>query len=181
MYFPKKGSSNTAATVEAALRVAGERGIRHIVVASVSGKTAFRLAGGDGVQVTCVTLAYGFSENGKNTMAEETRQKLRDKGVTVVTASHALSGVERGVSKQGGGMYPAEIMSETLRMFGHGVKVCVEVAIMALDAGAIPHGENVIAVAGSGSGADTAVFLSPAHANKVFQTRIHEIICKPYL
>ena len=78
-------------------------------------------------------------------------------------------------------MYPAEIMSGTLRMFGQGIKVCVEISIMALDAGAIPHGENVIAVTGTGRGADTAAILTPAHAAKVFKTKIHEIICKPYL
>ena len=181
MYFTQKGPVNTAATVGAALRVARERGIRHLVVASASGETALLLAGQDGVTVTCVTHAYGFSEDGKNEMPDDTRRILRDKGVAMVTATHALSGVERGVSKQAGGMYPAEIMSGTLRMFGQGVKVCVEVAIMALDAGAIPHGENVIAIGGSGTGADAAVILSPAHASKVFQTVIHEIICKPYL
>lgn len=52
---------------------------------------------------------------------------------------------------------------------------------MALDAGAIPHGENVIAVTGTDKGADTAATLTPAHAAKVFKTKIHEIICKPYL
>lgn len=181
MYFKDKGPANTAATVEAALNAARERGIRHLVVASASGETALLLAGREGVNVTCVTHAYGFSEDGKNEMSDDTRRALKDKGVTVVTATHALSGVERGVSSQAGGMYPAEIMSAALRMFGQGVKVCVEVAVMALDAGAIPHGENVIAIGGSGTGADAAVILSPAHAKKVFQTRIHEIICKPYL
>ena len=181
MYFPKRGPANTAATVAAVLRAAEEHGIRHVVVASSSGETARAFLGMEGIRVTCVTHAYGTSEDGKNDMAEATRQELKNKGVTVVTASHVLSGVERGVSSRGGGMYPAEIMSYTLRMLGEGLKVCVEVAVMALDAGAIPHGENIIAVGGTGKGADTAVILSPAHAAKVFQTKIHKIICKPYL
>lgn len=181
MYFPKKGMANTAATIEAALKTARERGIRHIVVASNSGETAKLLLGAKDLRVTCVTHAYGIPEDGKNDMPEATRQDLKNGGITVVTASHALSGVERGISKHSGGMYPAEIMSNTLRMLGEGVKVCVEISIMALDAGAIPHGENVIAIGGTGRGADTAAILSPAHAAKVFQTKIHEIICKPYL
>lgn len=67
-------------------------------------------------------------------------------------------------------MYPAGIMSETLRMFGHGLKVCVEASIMALDAGAIPFGEPIIAVGGTAEGVDAAAILTPAHASKVFQT-----------
>ncbi len=187
MYFSKKGPSNTVATLEAALRVAGERGISRLVVASGSGKTALSLAdklpcgGRVDIRLTCVTSAYGFHEDGKNPMPDEARKELRDRGVTLVTAAHVLSGVERGLSSRAGGMYPAEIISHTLRMFGQGVKVCVEIAVMALDAGAIPHGEEIIAVAGTGGGADTAVILSPAHAGKILQTRIHEIICKPHL
>lgn len=45
-----------------------------------------------------------------------------------------------------------EIIANTLRMFGQGVKVCVEVATMALDAGLIPYGEDVIAAGVSGVG-----------------------------
>jgi hypothetical protein len=32
---------------------------------------------------------------------------------------------------------------------------------------------------GTGKGADTAVVMSPAHASAIFETRIHEILCKP--
>jgi hypothetical protein len=64
-------------------------------------------------------------------------------------------------------------------MLGQGVKVCVEISISALDAGLIPFGKPVITVAGTGRGADTAALLTPAHANAIFETRIHEILCKP--
>lgn len=50
---------------------------------------------------------------------------------------------------------------------------------MSLDAGAIPYGEPVMTV--TGKGADTAVILAPARAAKVFNSKIHEIGCKPYL
>jgi hypothetical protein len=64
-------------------------------------------------------------------------------------------------------------------MFGQGVKVCVEISVMAMDAGMIPYGERVIAVAGTGRGADTAIIIKPAHAKDILNTRIQEIICKP--
>ena len=180
MYFETSGAVNTSATVELALKTARERGIGHIVVASYAGATA-RLLAGCGLNVVCVTPAYGSREDGVNTMSDETRAELTQKGIKLVTASHVLSGVERGISTQVQGMYPAEIMAFTLRMLGQGTKVCVEISIMALDAGQIPHGEKIIAIGGSAGGADTALILSPAHANKVFKTRIHEVICKPLL
>ncbi|MDR2933028.1 MAG: hypothetical protein LBV27_07965 [Oscillospiraceae bacterium] len=180
MYFSKPGPANTEQTARLALKTALSRNIKHIVVASNTGDSVLPLIkGADGIKIICVTHADGFAENGKNEMSAQTRARLEADGVTVLTATHVLSGVERGISRKVGGMYPAEIMAYTLRMFGAGVKVCVETAIMALDAGAVPFGDKIIAIGGTGRGADTAVILSPAHANAVFDTYIHEIICKP--
>jgi hypothetical protein len=108
------------------------------------------------------------------------RQQLITSGIKVLTTTHVLSGAERGLSRKFGGTYPVEIMAHTLRMFGQGVKVCVEISVMALDAGLIPYGQPVIAVGGTGEGADTAVILTASHASSILETRIHEIICKPY-
>jgi uncharacterized protein len=90
-----------------------------------------------------------------------------------------LSGAERSLSSKFGGINPVEIIAYALRMLGQGVKVCTEVSVMALDSGLIPYGESVIAVAGTGRGADTAVIIKPAHAKDILSTRIQEIICKP--
>jgi hypothetical protein len=49
---------------------------------------------------------------------------------------------------------------------------------MAADAGAL-SGNDIIAIGGSGHGADTALVLKPAHQNNFFDLRIREIICKP--
>jgi hypothetical protein len=70
-------------------------------------------------------------------------------------------------------------MAQTLRMLGQGFKVCVEISGMALDAGLIPYGEEIVAIGGSAKGADTAVVITPAHSNRFFDTKINEIICKP--
>ncbi len=64
-------------------------------------------------------------------------------------------------------------------MLSNGTKVCVEVSVMALDAGLIPYGEPIIAIGGTGKGSDTAVIITPSHASSIFETKIHEIICKP--
>ena len=69
-------------------------------------------------------------------------------------------------------------MADTLRLFGQGIKVAVEVSVMAADAGTLT-GNDIIAVGGSGRGADAALVLKPAHQNNFFDMRIREVICKP--
>jgi len=178
VYWPVKGPVNTERTVDLALQRARELDIGHVVVASNRGRTA-KLLVDKGVRVVCVTHHVGFVGPGQDEMPAEARQELQDAGVRVLTTTHLLAGVDRGVRNLFGGVYPAEIIAQSLRLLGQGVKVCVEVAVMALDAGLIPAGAEVVAVAGTGSGADTAVVIVPAHANHFFDTRVKEIICKP--
>ncbi|HYE83691.1 MAG TPA: pyruvate kinase alpha/beta domain-containing protein [Clostridia bacterium] len=178
MYFTEEGKVNTEKVVEMAINTAKERGIRHIVVASNTGATA-RYFLDSGLEVTCVTHAFGYGLPGTNEMNEEERADLISKGFKVLTTTHVLSGAERALSAKFGGISPAEIIAHTLKMFGQGVKVCTEISVMALDAGMIPFGESVVAVGGSGRGADTAVIIKPAHAKDILSTRIQEIICKP--
>jgi len=180
MYFSESGKENTQKTIELALQTAKERGIRNIVIASNTGFSAMFLAE-SGLNVVCVTHTNGFAEKGKNELPIETRAALTEKGIKVLTASHVLSGAERALSTKFGGIYPIEIMAHTLRMLGQGVKVCVEIATMSLDAGLIPYGEKIIAIGGTVSGADTAVIITPSHAQYILETKIHEIICKPEL
>jgi hypothetical protein len=106
---------------------------------------------------------------------------LVESGARVVRASHALSGVERSITRKVGGASRVESISEALRaLFGQGLKVCVEVSIMAADSGAIPCGElEVVAVGGTGEGADTACVIRPAHANAFFNMEVREIIAIP--
>ena len=178
MYFQTVGKANTEETVQFALKKAAEYGIKDIVVASHGGYTAKMLAGKT-ENLICVTHASGYPGPGESDMPDEVRRELVSQGVKILTTTHVLSGAERGISRKFGGVYPVEIMAQTLRMFGQGVKVCVEVAVMALDAGLIPYGKDIIVIGGSAHGADTAVVIRPAHAANIFDNYIAEIICKP--
>ena len=179
MYFDKPGKDNTQQTLKLAAQRAKELEIKEVVVASSTGYTAHQAVEiFDGPQLTVVTYHMGFKEPFKSIMPEEVKEDLHKQGVTVVAASHALSGVERSIAKKHSGVYPVLIMADTLRLFGQGTKVAVEVAVMAADAGAL-SGNDIIAIGGSGHGADTALVLKPAHQNNFFDLRIREIICKP--
>jgi len=176
--FEKCGPKNTEKTVALALERAKELGIKHIVVASNSGRTAEQFLGHN-LNIVCVTHHVGFKEPGKDEMPAESRQKLKEQGVEVLTTTHLMAGVDRAVRFKFGGLYPAEIVASSLRILGQGIKVCVEISSMALDSGLTPFGEEIIAIAGTGKGADAAVVISPAHSNAFFDNRIREIICMP--
>ena len=178
MHWNKQGPDNTDLTIGEALKRAAELDIQYLVVASSTGTTARKLAG-CGRTVVCVSYHVGFDGPGIRRMSVETEKELNDSGMKVLFTTHLLAGVDRAIRNKFGGVYPSEIMAQTLRMLGQGVKVCVEVAGMALDAGLIPYGKEVIAIGGSGKGADTAAVIAPAHSNHFFDTKVKEIICKP--
>lgn len=166
--------TETEQTVALAIKAAKERDIHHIVVASTHGDT-LELLKDCGLHVVGVTTAY---DKGVCGLSEEKRKVFEAMGMDIVTAGHALSGAERSFSRKYGGYGLTEIVADTLRMFGQGTKVCVEISTMALDAGKIPYQEKVLAIAGNGSGANTALVLTPASSNALLDTKIHEILCK---
>ena len=179
MYFETAGRVNTDQTLRLAYERGQALGLNEVVVATTSGDTAYKaLERMPDCHITAVTYHCGFKEPFKNQMAAEVRQDLERKGVMVVAATHALSGVERSISTKFGGTNPVLIIADTLRRFGQGTKVAVEVAIMAADAGTLT-GADVIAIGGSGKGADTALILAPQNQSAFFDLKIRETICKP--
>jgi len=162
-YFETPGKDNTEAAVAAALDRARQLGIKDIVAASNTGLTARALLGGmaerkmDDMNLVVVTHHAGFRSPGEDEMGPETREELTRAGARLLTTTHLFGGVERAVTGKFGGLYPGGLIAYTLRMFGQGVKVAVEVAVMALDAGLVPYGRDVMAVGGTGRGADTAL------------------------
>ena len=181
-YFETKGRENTETTLKLAVEAANALGIKNIVLASTNGDCAKMMAdavGHEGITVTVVTHAFGQAKPNTNPMPAELRRYLVEKGFQVCTAAHALSGAERSLSTSFHGVYPVEIIGHTLRTFGQGTKVCVEICAMAADAGCIMTGEPVVAVAGSGHGADTALVLRPQVSSNILKTKIDRIICKP--
>ncbi len=179
MYFDNPGKVNTAQTVKLAYERGRELGLNEVVLASTKGDTAYTaLEIFKDFAITVVTYHCGFREPFKKVMPDEVQNDLEEKGATVVSATHALSGVERSIAKKFSGIYPALLIADTLRLFGHGTKVAVEISIMAADAGALSGGD-IISIGGTGRGADSALVIKPANQSDLFDMRIREIICKP--
>lgn len=182
MYFDRPGPKNTARLVAAVKERAKALGVRQVVVASNSGATglAFQKAlAGLGVSVVSVTEHSGWDGGDGVTITAAMRRKLEASGARVLTCSHALSGVARSITRKFGGVSHVEMIAHTLRLMGEGMKVAVEVAVMAADAGLAATDREIIAVGGTGRGADVAIVLRAAHMNNFFDLEIREIIAKP--
>lgn len=180
MIFDKPGDTNTDQALAAACQRGKQLGLNEVVVSSSSGKTAYKaLDVFAGFRLTVVTYHCGFREPFKSIMPDSVKSDLENKGATVVSATHALSGVERSIAKKHQGLYPALLIADTLRLFGQGTKVAVEISIMAADAGAL-SGNDIVAIGGTAKGVDTALIIRPANQSDFLADFcIREIICKP--
>lgn len=182
-YFSAPGKENTKDCVECAIRRAKELNIRDIIVASCSGSTAqlfFEAATRENLHLIVVTHAVGFEEPGKWEFNPKTARLLKDGGATIVTGTHALSGIERAISRRLGGASRTEAIAEALRRtIAVGMKVAVECTLIAADAGAISIDKEVIAVGGTEEGADTVAVILPAHTANYFGLQVREIVAMP--
>lgn len=180
VYFESAGKENTDLVLKVAKEHAEKLGIKDIVVASTTGETGAKAANVfKGFNLVVVTHHVGFKEAGVHELKDEYRRQILESGAKILTATHALSSVERAVRKWFGTIQPLELIAHSLRLFGEGTKVCVEIVLMAADAGLIPVNKDVIAIAGTGKGADTALIIKPANTSTFFDLKIKEIIAKP--
>ena len=185
VYFSKPGPENTADAVAIAIERAKELEIRTIVVASTSGRTAESFAAalkGTGMQLVVVTHVVGFTKPGVWEFSPDSAGRLRSQGVRIVTGTHALSGLERALSrspKVGGGSRTEAIAEALRRVVAVGLKVAVECVLIAADQGAIGTEQEVIAVGGTASGADTVCVIRPSHTADFFDLQVREIVAMP--
>ena len=179
-YFIKAGAQNTKALLRAVKKYVNKEKIENIIVATNTGETGAEAAKTlKGKNTVVVTHCYGFLQPGKFELKEEFKKEILANGAKILTATHALSSAERAIRKKFGALEPLELIANTFRLMGEGTKVCVEITLMAADAGLIPADKDVVAVAGTGRGADTALRIKPANAARLFDLRIREVIAKP--
>ena len=180
VYFDKPGPGNTEEVLRIALKRAQELGIKTVVVATNEGNTAVRAAEVlKGIKVVAVTHAAGWKAPNTQELTEENRRKIMVGGGAILTTTHLFRGVSGAMLKQFNTHEIGVIIANTLRLMGQGMKVVIEITVMAADAGLVRTDEDIIAIGGSGRGADTAVVLRPVNSNDFFDLKVKEILCKP--
>jgi uncharacterized protein len=184
-YFDKPGEANTADAARFAIERAQELKIKKIVVASTSGSTArtfFDAMKGTGLELVVVTHVVGFTKPGEWEFQPDVAEELRKEGVKIITGTHALSGLERALSrspKVSGGSRTEAIAEALRRIVAVGLKVAVECVLIAADQGAVRVDEEVISAGGTMWGADTVCVIRPAHTANFFDLQVREIVAMP--
>jgi uncharacterized protein len=173
-YFEKIQAENTETT----FRLVRERleipGIAKLVLASTTGATARKALDFFqelGIRLIVVPHQFGFRET--NNFPRELVTTFREAGHEIHFGTmlfHTENLYETNIPR---------VMANLLRCFCQGVKVCFEIVLMATDAGHLSIGEPVIAMAGTGRGADTALVMQAGSSRSMKKLRVNEIICKP--
>lgn len=157
-YFEEPGRENADRTLSLAKERALQLGIENVVVASTRGFTAekaFDVFRDTDVVLTVVGI-------GRDMFPPDLLGKMEEIGHNVCFS--------REVSYE----YP-ELVKSAYRRFCEGVKVAVEIPIIAVEAGLISADEDVVSVGKW----DTALVVKPAKSDRFSDLRVRELICKP--
>ena len=187
--FDTPGPGNTPACLDIAEALDAE-GHRHVVVATTWGGTGLafaerfhgQLAPAEGkptVNLVCVTHSAGFKTPGEQECDPSPLARIRELGAKVYTGTILTHSIEANFAQEFGGSYPTLIIAQTLRRFSQGIKVAVEIVMEACDAGLIPEGEEVIAVGGTGRGADSVALIRSAASKRFLKLVVLEILAMP--
>jgi hypothetical protein len=180
-YFEKPGPENTARCLEIAKQAVLD-GMRHVVVATTAGDTGAAVAealAGTNANVVAVTHSAGFKTASELELSEENRRRILKAGARIYTGTILTHSLETSLATQFQGVYPTTLIALSLRRLGQGIKVACEIVMEACDAGLIPEQAEVIAIAGTGRGADTVAVLRSAASKRFHELKVLEILAKP--
>lgn len=179
-YFQETGAANTDRTIELARNRAAAMKIQKILVASTTGATAARAVQMlTGFDVIVVSHSTGFRQPDRQELTDANRRIIEGASARILTGAHVFGGINRAIRLKFETMETDEIIANTLRIFGQGMKVVFEIAMMAADAGLVRTDEPVVCITGTNIGADTAVVVIPTHTQTFFNLKVLEIICLP--
>ena len=180
LLFDRAGRDNTGKILDLLEEAAEHYRVGQVVVASTWGDTGLAVARrlrGKNFNLVIVTHNAGFKEPGTMEMPAETRNEIEALGGRVHTGTMPFRTIGTAIREKGG-YSQQDLTANILRMFCQGIKVCVEIVMMAADAGYITP-DNVLAVAGTGRGADTLALIKPASSNRMFDLKVMDILAKP--
>jgi hypothetical protein len=183
-YFDVHGEVNTDKTIELARERAEELGICKVVVASETGLSALKVLDAfEGSEVIVVSSAAGTAVEGSvigdlkiGIPDPEMMEELEGRGARVVRGTDPFW----NISAHTGLVDTPKLGMKFFEVLCGGLHVCMTAVLEATDAGHLAQGEEVVALAGSFVGLDTAVVAVAANSVNFFKAfEVREIICKP--
>lgn len=183
-YFSKAGQVNTLKTIELAKERVDELGIRHVLVASETGLSALEAikvftpsklivvssAVGTLVEDTVIgDLHIGISE-------KSIEEELEKQGATVIRGTDPFWGLSAHTAL----MDTGKLGMMFYKLISSGFHVCMTTILEATDQGLLKTGEEVVALAGSWIGLDTAIVARACNTVDFFKKfEVLELVCKP--
>ena len=167
VYFVKPGTENTDEVIKAVAERLKEGDVKTVVVASTSGQTGVKFAEALKDKAKVIAVSH---EN----MNPKLKEKIGKLGGYAADETH-LPLHEKGIDDVRNSFY----------VLGQGFKVAVEVILIAADRGLIERYKDVIGVAGTGGGADTAIVARSTPTKEIFskdskkRLEVNEIIAMP--
>lgn len=167
VYFEEPGEQNTQEVLKTVLERMEETGIRTVLVASTTGKTG---------------LTFAEAMEGKANLVVVSFEKVSDDVKKNVGELGAIMLDEQPLPLE---KKEAQELKNALYAFGQGMKVCVEDVMIAVEAGVVEPYQDVISVAGTDVGADTAIIVRATKLEQRMSSdfskrlEIREIICMP--
>ena len=162
VYLASGGKENTEATLQLAKKYAVENHIKKVVVASTTGvtaKAAYELFKDTPIKLISVG-------HGRDAYDDDVASKLTGKRHSVIFDDDI----------------EAEYDSAIFRKFSRtciGAKVAVQCVQIAANVDLLLEDEEVVSVAGTGRGADTAIVILAAKSDRFGDRDIKKILCRP--
>ncbi len=188
-YFSDYGEQNTDAVINCVRRRLHEGDLSTALVATSTGKTAVAFARALRTQPGLRLIAVGNPPGSTyERISADNRRILSDLGVTIIDyAPYGCTSLQGDAHKN---MYGAldllVVVADVWRMMGgQGLKVAMEIGLMATNVGVLAPGEKVVAVGGTAAGADTAIVMKTALSLDIFSAEpdrrpdLLEFICTP--
>ena len=164
-YFQETGQQNTGEVVRLAVERLAAGDIAAVVVATTTGVSALAVA----KAVPKGTRVYAVNHLPSTRVEAAIRDQARAAGAVFIPDEPAVKGL-----KHIEGHSP-----DTLRRFGQGMKVAVEVVMQATEAGLVKAGERVIGLGGTSRGVDVAAVIVAAGPQGFGEIWVSEILAKP--
>ena len=173
-YFENPGNENTGVVFDLVDRALKEEGISKVVIASTRGGTArYAMDRYKGKDVRLIILPHQYGTSPQQRFPAELVERAREEG-------HAVHfGTMPFAMRKVFGFSIGTAVADFLRVFCQGFKVCIELILIAGDAGLVAVGEKMIVVSGTGSGADTAMVATGATTCDLKDMHVSRILCKP--
>ncbi len=209
--FEQPGPDNTGEIIKLAAGLSHK--YTYITVASITGKSALKLSEAlSNSKIICVTCPQGmyFETDKMNegpfndilglrkirdkwkaeglkqipmSIPAEVKEKLKTKNIPVIQGTIPFFGPSFSMRLHLNHVNSLDIFAKTLELISTGTLVCLEIVLMAVDSGILPESTEVLSLAGTEQGLDTACVIRSCASANLFHpekgARFIEFIAKP--